>query len=472
MQFTQPVFFLFLIGFFIGWQLFKTQPTYRLVYLVAASFAFYSFANIYHSLVLLLVCLIGYLGGIAMLHWAHNKRYLWLVSVTACLSLLIVFKYSEFLITNLVSLMAFLGIWLPQAEKLGAISVIAPLGISFYTLQAISYLVDIYHGRLQPTKNVLHFCAYLAMFPKLLAGPIERGKDLLPQLLSPVDSLTEEKRWQGTKLLVFGYFMKVVIADNLAPLVDTAFNAPVLRSESLYWWVAVTAFAIQLYGDFSGYSLIALGLGKWMGYELSPNFRHPYISSSLTEFWTRWHITLSNWLRDYIFFPLNRSRRGRNKQHANMWITMLFSGLWHGAGWQFIAWGGLHGLYISLEKVTQWPNRLKRLRGGFLLAMFFVALQVWIGWVFFRANNLYQGFQILRILFSFQGGLDFYIEPSYFIFIFLGILPSLYVLLRLDQKPLLPAFIQDKLEIILISILIVACVLLRGPGSQFIYFQF
>ena len=145
----------------------------------------------------------------------------------------------------------------------------------------------------------------------------------------------------------------------------------------------VTAFAIQLYSDFSGYSAISVGLGKWMGYDLTNNFKNPYSSTSLAEFWTRWHISLSNWLREYIFFPLSRSRLGRGHPHINMWITMLLSGLWHGAAWQFIAWGGLHGLYISLERLTQWPNKLKQHRGGHWLALFLVLLQVWIGLVFF-----------------------------------------------------------------------------------------
>jgi alginate O-acetyltransferase complex protein AlgI len=310
------------------------------------------------------------------------------------------------------------------------------------------------------------------MFPKLLAGPIERGKHLLTQLVAMPALPTELQRWEGTRAIVYGYFLKVVIADNLTPFVDAAFNNPRLREESLFWWVAVTAFAIQLFCDFGGYSSIAVGLGKWMGYDLNINFNNPYISTSLAEFWTRWHISLSSWLRDYFFFPLNRSRLGRNHPYINMWITMLVSGLWHGANWSFIAWGGIQGLYISLERLTQWPTRIKRYRGGYLVALLLVLLQIWVGWAIFRAETLSQGLQIVKTMFSFQGRWQLNMDPNYIFFLSLGIGREFIALLRLKYPPSIPTALKNGIEVCFVSLLMVACVLLRGPGSQFIYFQF
>jgi alginate O-acetyltransferase complex protein AlgI len=472
MQFTQPVFFLFIVVFFLGWRLFSARSDFRLLYLVIASFAFYSFGDARPLLVLIAAGLISFAGGIGIESLPRHKRLILAASMIASLGLLLVFKYSDFLATNLNSLFALAGLKLIHLPLIPGLQRMPSLGISFYILQAVGYLLDVYHGRLRPSRDVLHYFAFLALFPKLLAGPIERGKDLLPQLTADHVSPTETQRWEGAKLIIYGYFSKAVIADNLAPLVDSAFGAVTVRPESLYWWVVVTAFAFQLLCDFSGYSAIALGLGKWMGYDLTVNFKHPYTSVSLTDFWARWHISLSNWLRDYIFFPLNRSRWGRGHPYINAFITMLVSGLWHGAAWQFIAWGGLHGLYISLERLTQWPSRLKRFRWGRWAALIVVLFQVWVSWVFFRAANIPQALQILKAMFSFSGGLGMRIDASYSVFLAVGMLREGFYLFHLGPTRLLPAPLKNGLEVVLVSLLIAVCILLHGPGSQFIYFQF
>jgi alginate O-acetyltransferase complex protein AlgI len=215
-----------------------------------------------------------------------------------------------------------------------------------------------------------------------------------------------------------------------------------------------------------------------MGLDLTSNFNHPYLSISLSEFWTRWHVSLSSWLREYIFFPLNRSRLGRGKPHLNLWITMLVSGLWHGAAWHFILWGGLHALFTSLERLTGWPMRLqkaaqgKSLAWGKALAWLLVLLEVWIGWVFFRAASIPQGWQILKTMFSFQNAPAPPLDPLVSAALLLALLRELFAALHLRQKLRLPAWLQNGLEVAFISLLICAAVLLRGPGSQFIYFQF
>lgn len=472
MQFTQPVFFLFIIVFFLVWRLFSAQSEYRLIFLVIASFVFYSFGDWRPALVLAGVGLASFLGGLGLESHRPQRRLVLAAALVVSLAPLAVLKYRGFISTNLNDLLGLVGIKTIVSAQAASAAHLPLLGISFYTLQAVGYLLDVYHRRIQPARSLVQYFAYLAMFPKLLSGPIERGKDLLPQLIEPHIAPDESQRWEGTKLIVYGYFLKVVIADNLAPLVDAAFGAAEVRQQSLYWWVVVTAFAFQLYCDFSGYSAIAVGLGKWMGYDLTVNFKHPYTASSLADFWARWHISLSNWLRDYIFFPLNRSRWGRGHPHLNLWITMLVSGLWHGAGWQFIAWGGLHGIFNSLERLTQWPGRLKRLRGGHGVAMLIVWLEVWTAWVFFRAASVSQGVQILKIMFSFNGGWVLHIDVLYFFFLGLGVLREAAFGLHLTFPRQLPARVRSGIEVTFVGLLVAAAVFLRGPGSQFIYFQF
>jgi alginate O-acetyltransferase complex protein AlgI len=474
MQFTQPVFFLFFLCFFLGWRFLSMRSTLRLVYLVLASLLFYSFADWRQVLILLAVGFSSYFGGIALERQSRFRVLTLITALTACLGLLLITKYSVFVLTNISDGLALLSVKasfnpLSLAIKTNFLST---LGVSFYTLQAVGYLLDRYHGRIKTAHNILHYFAFLALFPKLIAGPIERAKDLLPQLIEDRSLPNESQRWEGTRLIVYGYFMKVVIADNLAPFVDSAFNALAVRQNSIYWWVVITAFAFQLYCDFAGYSAIAVGLGKWMGYDLTMNFRHPYLSTSLAEFWTRWHISLSNWLRDFVFFPLNRSRVGRGHPYLNLWITFLVSGVWHGAAWTFILWGGLHAIYNSLERLTQWPNWLKRTRWGHWVALFLVLIQVWTGWVLFRASSVAQSWEILKTLYGFKGGLLTDINPQLFYFLGIAILFEGCSVVQLNQKISIPEGLKNGLEVVFTGLLVVTCVLFRGSGSQFIYFQF
>jgi alginate O-acetyltransferase complex protein AlgI len=472
MQFNQPIFFLFVFCFIIGWRWINPRSDFRLTYLVFASLIFYSWAGWRPLCVLILVGVVSFCGGVGIGTISRYKRFFLLGTIFVNTGILFLFRYSDFLAANLEALFAYFKVHLALRLVFSGINRLPILGIGFYVLQSISYVLDSYYGRIQPTSKIIPYFAYLSMFPKLLAGPIERGRHLLTQLVAPILPTTEKQRWEGTRSIVYGYFLKVVIADNLSPFVDAAFNNPRVSSVSLFWWVSVTAFAIQLYCDFSGYSSIAVGLGKWMGYDLTINFKNPYSTTSMAEFWTRWHISLSSWLRDYIFFPLNRSRLGRGRPHLSMWITMVVSGLWHGANWNFIAWGGIQGMYISLERLTQWPSRLKRYRGGILLASVLVLLQIWVGWAFFRANNLTQGFQIVKTMLSFQGGWQLSMDPNYIFFLSMGIVREIIALLHFNTKPWIPAVLKNGVEVCFISLLMVACVLLRGPGSQFIYFQF
>jgi alginate O-acetyltransferase complex protein AlgI len=335
----------------------------------------------------------------------------------------------------------------------------------------MSYTIDIYRKHLHPTKNVFHFFAYLSMFPQLVAGPIVRASELLPQL-EKSHPTTEKERWEGLGLIVHGYFKKVVIADNLAPVVSAAFGATTPSESTLYWWVAITAFAFQIYCDFSGYSDIARGLARWMGYDFLVNFNHPYTASSIREFWSKWHISLSTWFRDYVYIPLGGARKGKTRSHIHMWITMVVSGLWHGAAWNFVIWGALHAFFLTVERITNWPDRLKKLYCGRIIATLIMLVEVWVSWVFFRAESFAQACYILKCMFSFKGGVSRPITFNAAVILCVVIIEEVYVYFRLDRTRFLSPAKWRVIHPLLWAILIWACIYFRGPGSEFIYFQF
>jgi D-alanyl-lipoteichoic acid acyltransferase DltB (MBOAT superfamily) len=399
------------------------------------------------------------------------KKYFLAVSILGNIGSLAAFKYSVFLAENLSSLFFWAGISVNLSAHVPEFMLILPVGISFYTFQSMSYTLDIYRGEIKPTKSILHFFAYLSMFPQLVAGPIIRAKDMLPQLLVKHRS-TEEERFTGLNLVVQGFFKKMVIADNLAPAVNLAFSATELSVSSMYWWLVITAFSFQIYCDFSGYSDIARGLARWMGYDFAVNFRNPYIATSLKEFWSRWHISLSTWFRDYLYIPLGGNHSGAVRTYCNIGITMLVSGLWHGAAWTFVIWGGLHAFFTCVERFTKWPRLVNKLPFGRLVSSILLLTQVWVAWVFFRAESLTQALNILKIMFSFSDGSSVSLGWDADFFLCIAVLIELGIYFQLG------AFFKSRLnfhrrfEPVLLSILIMVCVFFRGPGSEFIYFQF
>jgi alginate O-acetyltransferase complex protein AlgI len=329
----------------------------------------------------------------------------------------------------------------------------------------------VYKGELKPTRNIMHFFAYLSLFPQLVAGPIVRARDLLERLTTyhpPEESL----QWEGLKMIVSGFFMKVVIADNLAPWANEAFNHPVINSSSSYWWLAVTFFAFQIYYDFAGYSLIARGLMAWIGYPITINFNHPYTSRSFKEFWTRWHISLSSWFRDYVYIPLGGSANGRGRAMIYLWITMLISGLWHGAAWNFIIWGGLHAFYLTAERLIRFPQAFRQIAPVQILSWLWVILLTWVAWVFFRASDPIKAIEILRIMFSFNHGTDFVLTFDILFFLALALLPEIWYGIKQSKPENQSSDFYSWIEMTGIAVAITATVYLIGPGSEFIYFQF
>jgi len=409
------------------------------------------------------------------------------------LGLLGTFKYSEFIVENINNFLHLLGYrGSDLIVNLPDFFLILPIGISFYTFQSMSYTIDVYKGELKPTKNILHFFTYLTLFPQLVAGPIERASNLLPQIVQTPKPLTEDERFRALCLIIWGYFKKMVIADNLAYVVDDAFGAPITLSGSLWWWVIVLGFAFQIYCDFSGYTDIARGLARWMGLHLMKNFNTPYFSTDIREFWSRWHISLSSWFRDYVYIPLGGNRNGTWRTYRNLWITLGLSGLWHGAAWTFVCWGLIHALFLSIERLFGICTVLKK-KGffGVTVAWMLTSVQILVAWVFFRSESLSQALDVLKAMFSlnFTGGVPF---EKFFRWSFIGVGISTkriyFVLFVCGCLFLAEAFwlfcrkrnlnLVEKMKIpplaqaVFMGIFLFLCVFLRGPGEQFIYFQF
>ncbi len=404
MLFNSLIFVAFAIVFFLVSKIIGGNIKGRLIWLTAASFFFYGWWDWRFLSLIIINGLIDYFAALLITRYPVRKKFLLIISFMANLGSLSLFKYSGFIAENIDRFLGLHGDF-SLVSGIPEFFLITPVGISFYTFQSMSYTFDVYKGKLNPTKNVIQFFAYLSMFPQLVAGPIVRAESMLSQLLV-VTPVTKEKQWDGFQLIVRGYFKKMVIADNLAPLVVAAFSAPELNSSSFFWWGTMIAFAFQIYCDFSGYSDIARGLALWMGYDFPNNFNHPYISRSIREFWERWHISLSTWFRDYLYIPLGGNRKGKLRSNINLCITMVVSGLWHGAAWTFVAWGAAHALFATAERITKWPEKIGRSGFAKFVSWFIVSVQVLVAWVFFRAENIDQAWKILGVMFSFQGPLS------------------------------------------------------------------
>jgi alginate O-acetyltransferase complex protein AlgI len=333
-----------------------------------------------------------------------STRKTWVTaSLVVELTILGTFKYLGFFVTELHHLFAALG-WANAAPW--TLHIILPVGISFFTFQALSYTLDVYRRQTQPCTDFLDFALYISFFPQLVAGPIERSTHLLPQVQHPRPRLDEQRFRTGLYHILTGFFKKVVIADNMAWLSSHIFSSnPAAESvNGLEVMLGVYAFAFQIYGDFSGYSSIAIGVATWLGFDLMENFRRPYFATSPTAFWSRWHVSLSTWLRDYLYIPLGGNRHGRWKTARNLLLTMLLGGLWHGAAWTFIAWGALHGAWLVLHRLISNGARAQKNDGRpvwtrivFLIGTFHI---VCLGWLLFRASSFDQAMHLVAVVIS------------------------------------------------------------------------
>jgi len=442
--------------------------------LLLASYVFYAAWDWRFLGLIVLSTVIDYTVGLALERSHAQRRRRWLVSasVAANLSILGAFKYAGFFADSLRELAGLAGLELSRVS----LDVVLPVGISFYTFQTLSYTIDIYRGRLRPTRHFLDFALFVAFFPQLVAGPIERATNLLPQILAP-----RRFRWSrfgsGGWLVLWGLFKKVVIADNLAALVDGVYQ-PGTSPTGPEVLLATYAFAVQIYCDFSGYSDIARGVARLLGFEIMLNFRLPYLAASPAEFWRRWHISLSTWLRDYLYISLGGNRRGRRATYRNLMLTMLLGGLWHGAAWTFVLWGAFHGAWLCVHRILR-PG-LERLRpatpaGRALWRALCIVVTfqlVCLGWMIFRAESLGHLVALLNaVAVTFEAG-----RVAHWLLPF-GVLVAPLVLMQLAQvsngRQEVVFGWRLPLRVGLYVLLFFAIVFLGEDfGAPFIYFQF
>ncbi|MFH1642599.1 MAG: MBOAT family O-acyltransferase [Nanoarchaeota archaeon] len=383
---------------------FSISHKYRWILLLISSYYFYMSWKAEYIILIMISTLIDYVSGIQIYNSKTQKRkkiYL-VLSLLSNLGLLFVFKYLNFFSDSVRTLLQQFSIQLNPIT----LKVLLPVGISFYTFQTLSYTIDVYRGKIQPQRHLGIFAVYVSFFPQLVAGPIERAKNLLPQFFEK-HYFDYKRITDGLKLMLWGFFKKVVIADRLSIIVNTIYNNPTDYT-GITLILATVFFAFQIYCDFSGYSDIAIGAAQIMGFKLMDNFKRPYFSRSISEFWKRWHISLSSWFKDYVYIPLGGNKVSIPRWYVNLLIVFLISGLWHGANWTFVIWGALHGFYLISEIITKplknkllkitklvmFPKIIRLLEIGFTFTL------VNIGWIFFRANNVSDAFYILTNIFT------------------------------------------------------------------------
>jgi D-alanyl-lipoteichoic acid acyltransferase DltB (MBOAT superfamily) len=463
----------FVIVLVASWALMPRPRIWRL-FMIGASFVFY--ADWDWKFVGLLAFSILWnqaIGvGIYRLTVKSQKQALLTIGLVGDLGLLGYFKYYNFFVSSGHNLFADVGVGFPIATK----SIILPVGISFFTFMAISYIVDIYRGELAPS-SLTKFGAYLSFFPHLVAGPIVRGSELLPQLETPRDpSRVDTSR--AFYLIATGLFKKVVIANYLAThIVDPVFGAPVQHS-SLETWVGVYAYSVQIYADFSGYTDMAIGLALLLGFKFPQNFDSPYAAISIQDFWRRWHMTLSRWLRDYLYIPLGGNRKGEARTYANLMATMLLGGLWHGAAWSFVIWGGLHGAWLAIGRWRRERGLVDdAVRGWVLWRRRIITFNlVSFAWIFFRSGSedgLSTAWQIIKRLFDNWGAASPLVTSGVVALIVLGIATQ-YLPARVPQA-IMAWFSQARIAVQIV-VLALALMVSHAMGPQgvapFIYFRF
>ncbi len=375
----------------------------RWILLLAASYIFYMAWRPELIVLIMFSTAVNYFLSLLIYRSKReNKRKSYLVaSIVINFGLLFIFKYLVFFNHSFMALFGRLGLSYPIRD----FDIILPMGISFYTFQAASYTIDVYRKKIKPVRHYGIFSLYITFFPQLVAGPIERSENLLPQFFKR-HRFDLERAVMGVKIMLVGYFKKVVIADRVATAVNTVYNSPESFG-GLYFIVATVLFTFQIYCDFSGYSDIALGSAKVLGFDLMKNFENPYLSKSIKEFWRRWHVSLSSWFMDYVYIPLGGSRVTKGRHYRNLMVTFLVSGLWHGSNWTFVLWGGLHGVYQVIGLMTvrardRWKEmlHLKNTRLMGIISTCITFLLVCFAWIFFRANTAGDAFYIIRHLFD------------------------------------------------------------------------
>ena len=386
MLFNSYSFIVFLIIVFSIYWSFKEQ--YRTIILLLASYFFYMFSEPKYGILIFVVTLISYSSAIIIETIHKIKKIILFLTISVLVGLLIFFKYFNFFSLTTNSMMNFIGF----KSNPVILNIVLPLGISFYIFQSISYVVDVYRGVTNAEHNFLVYATFISFFPKLIAGPIERANNLISQIRSS-HAFNYDKAMYGIKLMIWGFYKKLVIADNLHEYVKKVFDSPYdFKGFSLI--LATLFFTLQIYCDFSGYSDIAIGTAKLFGFDLITNFKSPYFASSIREFWHRWHISLSTWFRDYVYIPLGGNRKGNLRKYINLIITFLLSGLWHGESWTFVIWGFIHGIAQVIEDIV-----LGKKNTNSIIVQIIRSILVFVfcmfSWIFFVSHSIKDAFYVI-----------------------------------------------------------------------------
>lgn len=447
----------------------------RWAFLLLSSYYFYMNWQPIYAVLIFTSTLVTYLCALkidATQIKRRKKTYLTL-SLFINLSILFLFKYYNFFNSSIFGLLNDLGIRM----SLPNFDLLLPVGISFYTFQAVGYTIDVYRGDIKSEKHFGIYALFVSFFPQLVAGPIERAVNLLPQF-KETKIFNYEQASDGIRLMIWGFFMKIVVADRLAIYVNSVYGVPEYHS-SITLLIGTVFFAFQIYCDFAGYSNIAIGCAKILGFDLMTNFKRPYFAQSCAEFWSRWHISLSTWFKDYLYIPLGGNRVGAVKNYRNLLITFLVSGLWHGANWTYVIWGGLNGFYQIIFKILDVSPKSRKIgvpfKFNYLVNLTITFVLISFSWIFFRANSLYDAITIIERIITVSGSL-FIGDKSSFAY-------SIFAISLLLIKDAVDEFYPDKKMFFtseyrsvryLSYTFIISTILLLGvfDGGQFIYFQF
>jgi D-alanyl-lipoteichoic acid acyltransferase DltB (MBOAT superfamily) len=441
--------------------------------LLLASYIFYAAWDPVYVVLILITTAINFYASARMAEAdSHRKRLAWLLlGLISSLGILAYFKYGGFFLSSFQDILKVAGVDFTAAAP----DIVLPVGISFYTFQTLSYTLDVYRGKLKPTGSLLDFALFVTFFPQLVAGPIVRPQLFLPQLDQPKQANQAQMGW-GLSLLLIGIFQKMILADYfLAPIADKVFRTE-LSLSALHAWTGALAFSGQIYFDFAGYSTCAIGIALCLGLALPDNFRSPYAAVGFRDFWRRWHISLSTWLRDYLYISLGGNRIGKSRMYLALMLTMLLGGLWHGAAWNFVIWGGLHGLLLLVERmlvslfghIEVFKKSVSRYLLGALTYIFVV-----IGWVFFRADTSTKAIDVVTAMFGAGRGDFEMVELKVIIVALMSIflLGSHWYLRDQSLEQAVEKFPWWARGLVLAGIAI-SIILMPGGGRVFIYFQF
>jgi len=469
MLFSSSVFlFLFLpIVLFIYYVLLKKR-LYRNLFLVLSSLGFYAWGEPWFVFVMIASIIVNWFSGLLVDKYRDNKTKSRLIVVSMLIfnfSVMFIFKYLMFTLQNINNVFN---------AAIPVPAIVLPIGISFFTFQAVSYVLDVYRKDGEVQRNIFNVALYISLFPQLIAGPIVRYQTIAEQINNRNENIDDFS--EGVRRFIIGLAKKVIIANNMAVVADKAFSIPTGELSVAFAWIGALAYSFQIFFDFSGYSDMGIGLGKMFGFHFLENFNYPYISKSISEFWRRWHISLSTWFRDYVYFPMGGSRvSSKQRLVFNLFVVWSLTGIWHGANWTFAVWGIFYFVLITAEKLTDFETRIKQFG---LLKRLYVLTAVLIGWVIFRSDSITHAFEYLEVMFGISGNLiidsnaaRYFVDNiAFYLFAAVFSAPSAtWLSARLSGKKTVRVLYPAAAVILL---LVSISYIVKGSYNPFIYFNF